>query len=688
MNYIRNTQKRLFVQQILLMGTFCGSAANAASAVGDYVFLDANETYDVDTETTVLGNSGNETLRVIGTGSVKVDANVERIEFSDSLSAYQFAVQGTQVTISGANITVTILGLNTPIKLAFMDGSVGLNLTGLGFADMGGAPLTSSSAAISTALDTTDPSTISDIGGGTGETGSLTLSSDALKDKLILPLSATCDGAGGGTSIPLSWVDQLDGTLSYAVTMHHFPNVLDEGDWSKAKSYWILFDIPASVSELADGQTQIGTFGLNTVNDQQAYSAPCSQGVGDQEYVITLYSLSAAPGQLGLSGATTDLQAIADAVAGVTLDKTELTVVRSRYNPTADDHVPTSVATDCDGKKAAFDNYSDRVSLTCDSTTMTVTSTTSLPERAALDADKPTVGITAWIGRVPLPTETTWSLPLSPAYNSGPESNILIHYPIGITVDGVPMLHYAKESVQNEVAQLGEDYSDRDTALLGEIDQCGGHAGNGEDYHYHAAPVCMMDTHDPSQPLAYMFDGIPLYFGTGGGQLTGNGVSFGGGRYDDLNYLPSAVKADPSLLDDCNAYDLHGDGSALVYYTTAEAPYTIACFRADADQEGSAFTFPQWDMGDRDISWSGSDVVITDYYDTTFDNATWSVMEMTPGESNNKIAAGNTALILYRQLQSGETGFISGQDCWSFRYRVDKNQSDGSGDIEETKCRK
>ncbi len=520
---------------------------------------------------------------------------------------------------------------------------------------------------------------------GTVGSDSFNLSSKALKTDMSLPLNATCDGANNGVSLPLSWSGAPAATQSFVLTMHHFPNPADEGDYTKAHSYWSVYDIPATTSELTGGETGIGVFGINSVDGQQSYAAPCSATTDEHEYTITLFALSAPVGSLGLTGSTTDLATLRAAIAPYTIDSAELTLSRTRYTPGNDDHLPTSVATTCAEKSQSFAAYSDYASVECSGNTLTVTTKSFLPYRSSLDEDKPTVGIQAWIGRVPVPQQASWTLPITPSYLSGPESNINIHHAIGVSVDGIPILHYAKEATLDEIAQIGSDYSDRDTSLLGEVDQCGGHAGNGEDYHYHTAPICLMDTHDPSQPLAYMFDGLPLYFGTGGGQLIGDGVNFGAGRYTELNYLPQKVKTGERPLDECNAYDLHGDGSEYVYYSTATAPYSIGCYRALADQASSVPGGPHWTQ-ERDLAWSG-DVELTDFDTMTFNGKTWRFNELAPKSGNDRIAGGNTALILYRQLSSGESGYDASLDCYAFRYRLDSSDTEGLNDTTATHCR-
>ena len=516
--------------------------------------------------------------------------------------------------------------------------------------------------------------------------GSFVLLSDAIKSRFILPLSATCDGIANGQSLSLNWHTPPQGVKSYALGMYHYPNPRDEGDFSKAHVYWSQFDIPASIRVLPQGQTSIGEFGPNTVNGELAYSAPCSKDATSQLYTITLFALSIAPGELGIKGGDADLETLYQSISPYILADASLTLQRVRYNPKNSDHVPSSVATDCATKSEDFAAYSHKVSVSCTDTELLVTTKTFLPDRSKLDEDKSNVGIQSWIGRVPIPTRATWSLPLKPDYLETVQSNLNIHDAIGISVEGIPILHYAKENSRGEIAQIGEDYSDRDTALLGEIDQCGAHAGNGEDYHYHMAPLCLMDTHDPSKPLAYMFDGLPLYFGTAGGQLTQGGTDYGAGRYTDLNYLPESVQRGRTSLDECNAYDLKGDGSEYVYYTSQKAPYTIGCYRAKADQSASVPRGEHWDTR-RDLAWTGSDVNLTDADEMVFEQRTWSYIEISPGQSNRKISSAKKALILYRKLDEGESGYQAKQSCFAFRYRLNSEDVAGDRDIESTHCR-
>ena len=619
-----------------------------------------------------------------GSNIIQLTAGLEVTSSKVAVDSLQLTLSnGTVVTVLGAGNIEYIVGGNPLTGQSgnsfsydsFVTDILSTSVPSSGISDGGSATLNDDGSA-ETTPPTDDP-----------VTNMMTLTSPALKSQSILPLSATCDGVDSGRMIPLQWSGLPTGTQSLAITMHHFPNP-DDTDLSGAHSYLVLYDIQASETDMEEAETDIGILGINSVNDQQSYSAPCSKGTGDNDYIITLHALSVAPGGLGINGSATDLQAFFTAASASTLATKELTVSRSRYNPENDDHVPTSVPATCEEKQASLSDYNHLISVSCTDSEMIITSATSLPERSELNDDKENVGIQSWIGRVPLRDDVSWAVPMTPVYLPDPVSNINIHHPIGIAADGIPILHYAKENEPDEIAQLGQDYSDRDTILLGEIDQCGAHAGNGEDYHYHMAPVCMMDTHNPSEPVAWMFDGIPLYFGTGGGIMTTNGTNYGSGRYTNLNYLPQAVQNGSASLDECNAYDLHGDGSEYVYYTTTNAPYTIGCYRAQASQSGSVDGPRHFQGGNRlDDFTFGTEVTLTDYDTMSFDNKQWQFVTAEPKPENKNIPQDNTAQLIYRLLEEGEDGYQAGLDCYTFRYRIDATQTDGSGDTVTTHCR-
>ncbi len=76
-----------------------------------------------------------------------------------------------------------------------------------------------------------------------------------------------------------------------------------------------------------------------------------------------------------------------------------------------------------------------------------------------------------------------------------------------------------------------------DTFLAGELDEFGGHCGRADDYHYHMAPLHLVDTVGGANPIAYALDGFALYGlnEADGSPARGldefNGHSSSGGKY-------------------------------------------------------------------------------------------------------------------------------------------------------------
>ena len=76
---------------------------------------------------------------------------------------------------------------------------------------------------------------------------------------------------------------------------------------------------------------------------------------------------------------------------------------------------------------------------------------------------------------------------------------------IGVAVDGVPLFSPWTQAALREHA-----------LDMGELDNCGGHAGRGDDYHYHIAPKCLIEelgkTHvdDKKLPIGIANDANPI----------------------------------------------------------------------------------------------------------------------------------------------------------------------------------
>jgi phosphatidylethanolamine-binding protein (PEBP) family uncharacterized protein len=113
--------------------------------------------------------------------------------------------------------------------------------------------------------------------------GKFLLTSAAFDDLDKLPAAFTGDGEG--VSPPLHWAGAPAATQGFALIMEH------EAPDGETKGYWILFDIPMTVTSLPKDSQQIGTLGAG-FKGTVGYQPPNSKGPGAKTYVITLYALA------------------------------------------------------------------------------------------------------------------------------------------------------------------------------------------------------------------------------------------------------------------------------------------------------------------------------------------------------------------------------------------------------------
>ena len=84
--------------------------------------------------------------------------------------------------------------------------------------------------------------------------------------------------------------------------------------------------------------------------------------------------------------------------------------------------------------------------------------------------------------------------------------------PIGVAVNGVPIFDPSTQGKVNKTTGKRPH-----TLLIGELDKCGGHAGRGDDYHYHVAPVCLIEQlgqdfiEVKKKPIGFAIDGYPIH---------------------------------------------------------------------------------------------------------------------------------------------------------------------------------
>lgn len=82
---------------------------------------------------------------------------------------------------------------------------------------------------------------------------------------------------------------------------------------------------------------------------------------------------------------------------------------------------------------------------------------------------------------------------------------------IGVAVNGVPLFDPSTQG------PIDPETGKRPSAFQGgELDKYSGHAGRGDDYHYHIAPKCLIDDLGPDhveakrQPIGFAKDGFPI----------------------------------------------------------------------------------------------------------------------------------------------------------------------------------
>ena len=118
-----------------------------------------------------------------------------------------------------------------------------------------------------------------------------TLTSTAFRDGAAIPVKHTCDGVD--VSPPLAWSDAPAGTRSFAF-------IADDPDApAGAWVHWLLYNLPAAVSELPENVAKVESLDLGGArqgrNDfrRPGYGGPCPPPGPAHRYVFTLYALDA-----------------------------------------------------------------------------------------------------------------------------------------------------------------------------------------------------------------------------------------------------------------------------------------------------------------------------------------------------------------------------------------------------------
>jgi len=205
----------------------------------------------------------------------------------------------------------------------------------------------------------------------------------------------------------------------------------------------------------------------------------------------------------------------------------------------------------CAAVAASVDDagFADSVDVTCTGTNAILTSDT-YPDHDMM------TGITATNEQVPVPAEYSAPIILVPVFGGEPLTRDAA---LGVAVNGVPIYDYTGGGEMSE-ADLAHHQTQHDTLHTGQLDVCGGHAGRGDDYHYHIAPICMieqMTNAGPDAIIGWAFDGFPIY--------------------GDTNLDGSEIAND--VLDVCNGQSDEIFGYR--YHTSQSAPYIVQCLMGE-----------------------------------------------------------------------------------------------------------
>ncbi len=189
--------------------------------------------------------------------------------------------------------------------------------------------------------------------------------------------------------------------------------------------------------------------------------------------------------------------------------------------------------------------FADSVSVTCTDDHAIIRSDT-YPDHEKM------TGIVGTNEQVPVPADYAAPIILDPVLQGTPLTRDAA---LGVAVNGVPIYDYTAGG-EMTLDDLAHHQARHDTFQTGQLDICGGHAGRGDDYHYHVTPTCMiaqMDNRDDNPIIGWAFDGFPIY--------------------GDTNPDGSPVAAED--LDICNGQpdDIFG----YRYHTSDDAPYIVQC---------------------------------------------------------------------------------------------------------------
>lgn len=207
---------------------------------------------------------------------------------------------------------------------------------------------------------------------------------------------------------------------------------------------------------------------------------------------------------------------------------------------------------------SAFAPFKSTVSTSWDNTYFYVNSK-GIPNHTMM------VGIssTGWQQQIPIPQcyigTNAWRIPLNPTIATMPVPVSKDHFlkgAIAIAANGVAIFNYHTNTGV-------------DSFLDGQLDEYGGHCGRADDYHYHTAPMHLIDMGQTTSnlPIAFGLDGFAVY-----GSLEPDGSAM------------ATLDANHGHYGTNNVYHYHG---------TATAPYMIGNMVGKVTEDANLQIIPQ-----------------------------------------------------------------------------------------------
>ena len=131
------------------------------------LFLSENDAITVYEDLQVFGANGNEVVKVSEDAGATIDQGVERVEFSQVLNNYTFALAGNVLSVNfGGELAAKLSIQGDGTTLAFQNGSADFVLTGLGIGQLGGTFVDATDKTLSGVnLDAFDVSNVTDLAG-------------------------------------------------------------------------------------------------------------------------------------------------------------------------------------------------------------------------------------------------------------------------------------------------------------------------------------------------------------------------------------------------------------------------------------------------------------------------------------------------------------------------------------------